>query len=196
MALVSALVLAIAPQTAQGQRAAPRALSVGLGGGGSVPVGDFAKDVKTGWNGHAFLQYQPFEQGPWAVRAEAQYTRSAYTDDLLTDVGAVVGDDLSNKVLYAGAAAAYHFGGSSGTVRPYVIGGLGLYEVTASLKDEDGITYSESESGFGFNGGAGLRFGGTIGFFVEARFHQFSITPRDGLKATSQFIPVSFGLVF
>lgn len=194
-ALSLALAIAALPVASGAQERAPRALSVGLGGGGTVPVGDFANDVKTGWNGLAYFQYQPVSEGPWAVRAEAQYSSAKYTDDFLNFVGATAGDDLTNKVLYAGASALYHVKGGTG-VRPYFIGGLGLYELTASLKDQSGISTSDSETGFGFNAGAGIRFGGALGFFLEARFHQFSITPEGGEKSTSQFIPISFGITF
>jgi opacity protein-like surface antigen len=191
--LLAALVLAAS--SASAQQRAPRALSVGVGGGGTVPIGDFANDVKTGWNALGFFQYQPVAEGPWAVRAEALYTRAGYTDDFLADVGATPDDDLRNSVLYVGASALYHVSAGTG-VRPYVMGGLGLYELTASLTDGSGISTSDSESGFGFNGGVGLRFGGPVAFFVEARFHQFSITPTDGAKSTSRFIPVTLGFSF
>lgn len=194
LALVG-LVLALTAPGAVAQQRAPRVLSVGIGGGGTVPLGDFANDVKTGWNALGFFQYQPVAEGPWAVRAEAQYSRARYTDDFLLDVGATPDDDLHNSVLYAGVSALYHLNGGNG-VRPYVIGGLGLYELTASLTDGSGISTSDSESGFGVNGGIGLRVGGPVAFFVEARFHQFSITPTGGVKSTSRFIPVTVGVSF
>jgi hypothetical protein len=197
VAIASILALgALVPQAAQGQQRAPRALSVGLGGGGTVPMGDFANDVKTGWNGLAWFQYQPVGQGPWAVRAEAQYSGARYTDDFLSDVGATEDDDLSNSVLYAGVSAVYHLGRPDAAARPYLVGGLGLYQLTARLTDAGGVSVSDSESGFGFNGGAGMRFGGPVAIFVETRFHQFSITPSGGEKSTSQFIPVSIGITF
>jgi len=187
---------ALAPADAHAQRRVPRVLSVGLGGGGTVPVGDFANDVKTGWNGLLYFQYQPVGQGPWAVRAEAQYSGASYTDDFLSDVGATEDDDLSNSVLYAGVSAVYHLGRPGAAARPYLVGGLGLYQLTARLTDAGGVSVSDSETGFGFNGGAGMRFGGPVAIFVETRFHQFSITPSGAEKATSQFIPVSIGITF
>lgn len=132
-ALSLALAIAALPVVSWAQQRAPRALSVGLGGGGTIPVGDFANDVKTGWNGLAFFQYQPAAEGPWAVRAEAQYSSAKYTDDFLNFVGATTGDNLTNKVLYVGASALYHVGTGS-DVRPYFVGGMGLYELTASLE--------------------------------------------------------------
>ena len=194
--LTLAFALATVPTLSSAQQRATRALSVGLGGGGTVPLGDFANDVKTGWNGLAHVQYQPAGGGPWAVRAEAQYSGAKYTDDFLGAVGASPGDNLTNNVLSVGASALYHLSGRDGSVRPYLIGGLGLYRLTASLKDGSGLTVSDSENGFGFSGGAGLRFGGPVGVFVEARFHQFSVTPKGGDKSTSRFIPVSIGVAF
>ncbi|MFN8665655.1 MAG: outer membrane beta-barrel protein [Gemmatimonadaceae bacterium] len=180
----------------QRSAAGPRALSVGLGGGGVVPVGDFANDVKTGWQLNGHLQYQPATEGPWAVRVEALYTRSNLTDDAITAGGGLPDQKWTSSVLYAGVAAPYYISGRAGTVRPYVIGGLGLYSQTVKFEDTSGVTQSTTESGFGFNGGAGIRFGRAMGFFVEARFHQFSITPDGGEKSTGQFIPVSFGFTF
>ena len=172
-----------------------RPVSVGLGGGGTVPIGDFADDVKTGPHILGFLQYQP-AIGPWAVRGEVLYSRARYTDNFLDDVGATAGDNLSSGVLFGGASALYTGGRRNGGVSPYVIGGLGFYRLTATLKDDSRTSLSTSENGFGFNGGAGVRFGGSLGLFVEARFHQFSITPERGPKSTYQFIPVSLGFSF
>ena len=117
--LVAALlVVASLPSAAQDAGRLPRLLSVGVGGGGTVPVGDFAKDVKTGWNGMAFFQYEPLSGTPWAVRAEAQFSKAKYTDDLLLDAGATEGDDLSNKVLYVGLSALYHLAPAASKARP------------------------------------------------------------------------------
>lgn len=195
-AIAALLATAAFSAAAQAPGRLPRVLSVGIGGGGTVPVGDFANDVKTGWNGLAFFQYEPVSENPWAVRAEAQLSKAKYTDDLLADAGAVDGDNLNNKVLYVGLSGVYHLSKRASAVRPYLIGGLGLYQQTATLTDGSGVSVSDSEAGFGFNGGAGLRFGGAIGVFVETRFHQFSITPTGGEKSTAQFIPVSVGIHF
>ncbi|MEO6447317.1 MAG: outer membrane beta-barrel protein [Gemmatimonadaceae bacterium] len=185
MCLAPSLMMAQAPR---------RAVSVGLGGGATVPVGEFADDVKPGGHVLGFLQYRPLV-GPWAVRGEVMYSRASYTDDFLSDVGATLGDDLHSGVLYAGASALYA-GGESPGMSPYLIGGLGLYRLTATLKDDSGSSLSRSENGVGFNGGAGLRFGGSMGFFLEARFHQFSITPEGESKSTSRMVPVSAGFSF
>ncbi|MEO7966857.1 MAG: hypothetical protein ABIT38_23415, partial [Gemmatimonadaceae bacterium] len=107
---------------------------------------------------------------------------------------------LSNGVLYAGASALLMGTKRERGFAPYLIGGLGLYRETATLQDDTGVSVSRSENGFGFNGGAGIRFGHTTGFFVEARFHQFSFSTDDGaggsVKSTNQLIPLTFGILF
>jgi opacity protein-like surface antigen len=173
---------------------ARRPVSVGLGVGATVPISDFADDTKAGAHGGAFLQYEP-EMGVWGVRGEVGYHRSDYTDEFLFAVGAAPGDDLHNSVLHVGATALLIGNKRDQAVTPYLLGGLGFYRVTATFTSGS-TSLSESENGFGFNGGAGIRVGRQVGFFVEARFHQFSITP-DGLeKSTYQMIPVTVGLRF
>lgn len=192
--LLVAIAMLALPSLAAAQRG-PRTVTVGLGGGGSVPLGDFANDVKTGWHGAGFLQYGP-ERNVWAIRGEVQYHRADYTDNFLADVGATPGQKLTNGTTFIGGTAILLGARRDRSVTPYLLGGLGLYRVTASLKDESGLTASRSENGFGFNGGAGLRFGRTSGVFVEARFHQFSVTPKGEAKSTYQMIPISFGVTF
>ena len=173
---------------------ARRPVTVGLGVGGTVPLSDFADDTKTGWHGTGFLQYEP-DAGIWAVRGEVGYHRQKYTDDFLFAVGASSGDDLDNSVLHVGATALLIGTRRDQGVTPYLLGGLGMYRVTATFSSGS-TSLSESENGFGFNGGAGIRVGRNAGFYVEARFHQFSITPEGLDKSTYQMIPLTVGVRF
>jgi opacity protein-like surface antigen len=186
------LVAAIALSTAAGAQS-PRKVQVGLGGGATVPIGVFADDVKSGFHGGAYLQYEP-DGNIWGVRAEAQYHRASYTDEFLADVGATPDDDLNNGVLYAGASAILIGRRRDRSVTPYLVGGLGLYRLTVSRSGT--VTTSASENGFGFNGGAGVRFGGAMGLFAEIRFHSFTITPEGAESSSYQMIPVSLGVRF
>jgi hypothetical protein len=87
------------------------------------------------------------------------------------------------KVL-AGAANVVLTTANTGTVRPYVLGGVGLYNLSC-----DGC---ESETKFGLNGGGGIEFGvGGFNTFVEARFH--SVFTED---VKTNLVPVVFGLRF
>jgi opacity protein-like surface antigen len=170
-----------------------RKVQVGLLGGATVPIGTFADDVKSGFHGGAFLQYEP-DQNIWGVRGEAQYNRAQYTEAFRGDVGASPDDELHNGLLYAGAAAILIGRNRDRGVTPYLLGGGGLYRVTATLGGA--VSTSFSENGFGFNGGAGVRFGRSAGFFLEVRFHSFTITPEGAESSTYQMIPVSAGIRF
>ncbi len=123
------------------------------------------------------------------------YHRSQYTDDFRGAVGADPDDDLTNSILHAGAAAVLLGNKRDKGLTPYLIGGLGLYRLTASVAQGTSVQ-SESANGFGFNGGAGVRLGRNSGFYLEARFHQFSITPDGGTSSTYQLIPVTLGVRF
>jgi len=88
------------------------------------------------------------------------------------------------------ANAAYTLPGVA--VRPYVIGGVGMY---SSKADVDG---AESSSDFGLNGGVGVRFAlGGLSTFAEARFHNIFVKDElSGEKANVQFSPITFGIQF
>jgi opacity protein-like surface antigen len=178
---------------------ARRPVTVGIAVGASVPVSDFADDVKAGAHAMALLQYEP-AQGIWGVRGEFSYHRSDYTDEFLLDVGALPDDELHNAVSHLGATALLVGARRDGAMTPYLLGGLGAYRLTVS-RTSGSSSLSESENGFGFNGGAGVRFGRNAGFFIEARYHQFSITPEAGpgeleVKSTYRMIPVTIGVRF
>lgn len=184
---------------AAGAQAARRPVSVGLGLGPTMPLGDFATDTKTGLHGTGYLQYEP-ERNIWAVRGEFAYHRSDYTDEFLGSVNADPDDKLSNGVTYVGATAVLLGRKKSGSLTPYFLGGLGGYRLTAT-QTTGSASQSESANGFGFSGGAGVRFGVNSGFFLEARFHQFSVTPdadpgQVAVKTTYQMIPVTVGFRF
>ena len=185
----------VRPATAQ---SAVRPVAVGIAIGGTMPISTFANDTKTGAHGEAFLQYEP-ARGIWGVRGEVAYHRSQFTDEALGDVGAAPGDNVRNGITNVGATALLVGNKRDRSVTPYLLGGFGLYRVTVSSA-AGSLSRSASENGFGFNGGAGLRVGRSTGLFVEARFHQFSISPKDengvAIKSTYQMIPVTVGLRF
>lgn len=81
----------------------------------------------------------------------------------------------------------------SSPVRPYLIGGGGIYRLSFAC-DKCGITEDipDAENKFGLNGGGGLNFA-LSGFtaFVEARYHHI-FTDENAAK----MVPVSFGIMF
>ena len=83
--------------------------------------------------------------------------------------------DLGESLFQATIEAVYDFGSAQSAFRPYLIGGLGIYD-----------------GNFGLNGGIGVDFAvlhAPFGFFVETRYHRVFDDPTD-----VGFIPINAGI--
>jgi hypothetical protein len=166
-----------APAVAQG------GAKFSLGGGLSVPLGDFSDAAGTGWHGLAAVSFQPANL-PLGFQVDGMYQRYGVDDD------PIFGDvDANFRMIQGTANAVYAFQTSEGTkVRPYLIGGVGLYN--RKLTSDDEIDDPESETDFGINAGAGFDFAaGAVGIFVEGRFHNVFSDPDN-----TNFIPITVGV--
>jgi hypothetical protein len=96
--------------------------------------------------------------------------------------------DAAN-VLSGTGNVVYAFSVSEETkFRPYLIGGLGIYNINPDLEDAD------SETKFGINAGAGFTVPvgqGTTRLFGEARFHNV-FTEGESLN----LLPITIGIMF
>jgi hypothetical protein len=162
-----------APVYAQG-------LEFSLGGGVSLPVGEFGSTTNTGWHGLAGISYAP---GPFGVRVDGALNRF--------DIEGEPDLDVQTQVLHGTANAVYSFtrpGESS--LRPYLIGGVGYYR-TKEIGDDADVG---DTADFGVNGGAGVGFrGGALGGFVEGRFHNIFMV---GTDTNSAFVVFTIGVRF
>jgi Outer membrane protein beta-barrel domain len=153
-----------------------------LGGGLTVPLGDFDDLVGTGWHGLAALGFQPADF-PVGFQIDGMYQRFGFDD---------VPDEFDGnwQVIQGTANVVYTFTtAEESTFHPYLIGGLGLYNEKATGDD---VGDTESETDFGINGGAGFDFQlGSVGLFVEGRFH--NIFTEDN---STNFIPITAGIRF
>jgi|SRR5690606_10404305 len=149
-----------------------RPVTIGLAGGLSMPLGDFGDSFKSGYNVTGSIGFRPAAI-PFGIRAEVGY--QSFDAD---------GFDITLSTLYGTANAVFNLGAGGTGIAPYVIGGVGMYNVDADMGD--------SETEFGFNGGAGLRFA-LSGFntFLEARYHHV-LTEGDAMT----FVPITFGVEF
>jgi opacity protein-like surface antigen len=175
----AAALLAVSASTAQAQAAAAaRPVSFGVTGGLSLPTGDFADFFESGYNVGALLEFTP-AVSPVAIRIEGDYQRFAVKDiDSNTDL----------RIISGTANALFKFG-SAMAIRPYVLGGLGLFNV-GSTGDE-----GESENKFGYNVGGGLEIPlSGITVFGDVRFQQV----RVGEEGESNFniVPIKIGIRF
>ena len=117
-----------------------------------------------------------------------------------TDGGTSAGRDrsLRSRVRHlAGARGSRHHRPGGGPARPYLLGGVGMYNGKTSL---DGLGSSESQTKFGLNAGAGFDFGlGKANLFADARFHAILKGGVDSTtleETTSYMIPITLGLRF
>jgi opacity protein-like surface antigen len=174
----AAALLTVSAATAHAQVAAStRPVSVGVFGGLTLPSGDFGDAYDSGYNVGGLLEFTP-AVSPLAFRLEGTYQRFSLKEDVR--IGAA--DDL--RVISGVANALYKFGGA--VARPYVIGGLGAYNLDLAGDDTD------SETKLGFNVGAGLEIPlSGITVFGDVRYESI----RTEVDPTNLF-PIRVGLRF
>jgi opacity protein-like surface antigen len=166
------------------QAAQAQGLSFGVGGGVVVPTGTLADGNGTGWSGTALLRVQP-PASPIGFQVDAFYTRFSLD-----------GVDGHSRLIGGTADAVYAFPGVS-MARPYLIGGLGLYNGQTTIT---GLGSSDAATKFGLNAGAGFNFGlGKAQLFAEGRFHAMFKSVVDastGDEKTAYMIPLTVGVRF
>jgi len=151
-----------------------------LGGGVSVPLGDFDDVSKLGWQGTAGVSFVPSSM-PVGFQFDGTY--SQFSDDTPLDI--------KSQLIYGTANVVYRFSTAEDTrFRPYLIGGGGVYNLKP--KGSDVPTGVGSETKFGINAGAGFDFkAGAAGLFIEGRFHNIF---TEG--SNTRFIPINVGVRF
>jgi opacity protein-like surface antigen len=127
---------------------------VGISGGAAVPTGDFGDDVNTGFSVDGLITLR-VPTLPVSFRGEVGYTRfgikqSAFEDD---------DEDASGNLRFFSGVANVIFSvpaGPTAVVRPYLIGGVGLYNGRVNVEGGGESASSEAANKFGFNAGAGI----------------------------------------
>jgi hypothetical protein len=145
----------------------------GVAAGAALPLSDFSDVFSTGFNGTVILALNP-KLIPLGVRIEGAYNQFGAKDV-----------DGSSHITSATGNLVYQV--PSMSVSPYLIGGVGLYNL--GLSDELG---GNSENDFGWNIGGGIKLP-LSGFdtFIEARYNQVQTS-----GTSTKFIPITFGILF
>jgi hypothetical protein len=158
-------------------------LSFGIGGGAVMPTGTYGDLMSTGWNATAVARVKP-PVSPLGFQVDAFYNRFGLQNDV----------DGHNQVIGSTANVVFAFP-SVAPVRPYLLGGAGIYNQKLTVGDLSG-----SETKFGLNAGAGFDFAlGSAKLFADARFHAIlkgSVDSETLEEATAYMIPVTLGLRF
>ena len=155
--------------------AAPAAAqSIFFGAGPTFPTSDFGDIADTGWMIFGGGTYDLSEQ--LSIYGEGFWGQNGVTDS----EGDLNPSGIMGGLLYGFSAD------ESAPISPYVFGGAGLLT----------LSNGESESGFGFQGGAGLGFDlGGLDAFAEGRYTSGSIE-LGTVDATVGFFAIVVGLSF
>jgi hypothetical protein len=150
--------------------------SFGISGGATMPTGEFGDVASTGYNVGGLLEVKAATT-PLSFRIEGGYQSFNWQNDV----------DGNTNVISAIGNVAYRL--PVGTmVRPYVIGGAGMYSLTSEI----GSLKSDRENKLGVNGGAGIELPlSGLSTFIEARYHSV-FTENQNLN----IFPVSVGIRF
>jgi hypothetical protein len=158
-----------------------------LGGGIGMPLGDFDDDAKLGWHGLAAVSFVP-NGWPVGIQIDGSYQQFSLDEDRFPGF-----TGLKTRFIMGTGNIVFKFKSSEeSTFRPYLIGGVGLYNGKTTADDDPGDVLGGGETDFGLNAGAGFDFkAGGAGLFIEGRFHNvFS----EGTN--TRFIPITLGIRF
>ena len=183
--------------------------TISLGGGWVRPTGPIADRIATGYHVDLGFGIEPHTI-PLGVRFECDIRRVCRARQLYID--GAIGDGGERRVV--GGQADLVVGHPSGKgVRPYAMGGIGIYTRTVRIQRDtasgtlindpilgfvnvrpatraSGI--SDTELAAGWNAGGGVAFGAyPLNFFIEVRYHDISTTVHH-----TQIIPVTLGFRF
>lgn len=164
--------LAAAPAVAQG------GFTVGFQGGATLPMGDLADAVKTGFGGGVTLMMRnPSSKVGFGI--EAQLHRHSYKELFGT-----VDPDVSLNSY--GAMARLDFAAGNAF---YLLGGAGLFRLEVTGGDDLPDFGDTSNTNFAVEAGAGFNFG--PGLFIEGKL--INIFTED---SNTRMIPLTVGIRF
>lgn len=173
MRLIPTAALVLAAMTL-GATEARAQMSFSIAAGAALPMGDASDDLNMGYNATVGLGIKP-PLAPVGLRIEGMLNSFDFKESVATDASSRILAVTANGTLSGPALPAY------------LIGGVGMYSNKVSVG-----SFSDSESDFGFNIGAGVSLPLT-GFstFAEIRYHHI---PVDG--GSFKFVPITVGIKF
>lgn len=211
LGVLMALATSLAAAPASAQYVTPPAgahfyhFSIGLGGGVTIPTGNSATPLKTGYNGQAYVMIHLFKGFP-ELRFNVGYSHSVYKDSSGFESGSNIPYFGKNQEVLSGVGGLnlnlFHIG----PVTPYITAGLGAFNVrttvdTAQTSNPGGGSTTDSRTqsvvNFGIDAGGGLALAlGRVSAFAEARVQNVYSNGGGFIKSSKHImaVPVSFGL--
>ena len=168
-----------------------RLVSIGIGGGVSVPVSDAKDAFKNGYNGQGFVRFN-LHQLPIQPRVDFTFSKFDIKDVHLQTPGS-----SGTGQIFAAIANVQFALTHSGPVRPYIVGGIGAYNTKTDINGVPNVS-GTSSTDFGINAGVGTVFklGSMLSGYVEGRID--NVYSNKGMISADQVqvVPVTFGIVF
>jgi opacity protein-like surface antigen len=202
-ALASALLVLALPAAARAQNPTAgmdRPIQIGFGGGVILPrEGASFRELKNGTQGQGFILVR-LPAGLPPLRFNVDYAKMKFeraTTPRPGNPGTALLDTAAAERTTVAGIAGVRLDLLRGPVRPYVLAGVGAFNVKDAIEQSSG-TRDFSDVNFGVDGGAGLAIKlGPISAFAEARL-QNVYTKQQGLIDTKSIknLPVTFGLSF
>jgi hypothetical protein len=177
---ICAFALSVAAATLDAQ-----SLRFSVGAGMSLPTGAYGTNDTMGWHllGAAVV---PSPVSNVLLRLDGTYSATTHQGS----------DNGHTRVGGGGASLVWRLRGEGRNLSPYLLGGLGVYDVATTRSAAACLTAycssSNSVTALAWSGGGGLALGlGSVVGFVEARF----LTIRTSGTPTN-LLPLTIGLTF
>jgi opacity protein-like surface antigen len=175
LAVVAVGVLAVVPASTLSAQDVRWGVNAGL----LMPMGDLNKADKPGWLVGGGATYW-LTGGMLGVRADVSYGQTKHD-------GGFAGN---TKIAGGMASLVYGLGSSAAAIRPFVTGGLGLYNVKVEFTPSPAV----SETKVAFGAGAGLMIKAGTGGMRIVIATRFTTVSTSGSSTT--FLPITAGLTF
>ena len=193
MLTVAAALLAV-PSVGMAQGAP--GFRLGISGGADFPVEDQEDIYNVGWNGTLMFHWN-FGTSPFGIRLDGSYHQLNIKDELEPFF-------IDGKTRIIDGTFDFVFGPHIGLwVQPYVMGGVGVYDLRFSGEDVfDDEVFAESTTRFGWNVGTGVAFRvsdqSDVHLILEGRYHSIDLDRDHFFETGHRFtmVTVNSGVVF
>lgn len=160
----AALLFAAAPAAAQLGPVNP--FSFGVSGGAVVPIGDFGDGTKAGFGVNALVGIR-VPASPVSFRGEVGYTRNDLKGGFDGNVRTISG--VANVLLSASP-------GPTVVARPYLIGGVGLYNLKGTISFDDNVILDGAAPRLAAVGGVPMRRPAARSALLQQQVESESVT--------------------
>ena len=167
---------------------------IGLSGGADFPVGDQENVYDVGWNGTLMFNWN-FGTSPFGIRLDGSYHQLKVKNELEPLF-------LDGEARLLDGTFDFVFGPHFGGFQPYILGGVGIYDVRFSAQDVNngGLEFKVSDTRFGWNAGTGFAFcvAGDVHIFLEGRYHSIDLDRDRFVETNNRFevVTANLGVVF